>query len=74
MPYKYEIIDCQNPVNNSNIKRTYKVIKFTFDNKNPNATFYYDKALKLAQKVNPHKANDSINERDKDRLDRKSVV
>ena len=32
MPYKYEIINCQDPYNNSNIKRTYKVIKFTFDN------------------------------------------
>ena len=24
MPYKYEIINCQDPYNNSNIKRTYK--------------------------------------------------
>ena len=68
MPYKYEIINCQDPYNNSNIKRTYKVIKFTFDNNNPHAPFYYNKAWGLAQKVNPHKANDSINKRDKDRL------
>lgn len=32
MPYKYEIINCQDPYNNFNIKRTYKVVKFTFDN------------------------------------------
>ena len=68
MPYKYEIINCQDPYNNFNIKRTYKVVKFTFDNNNPHASFYYDKAWELAQKVNPHKANDSINKRDKDRL------
>jgi len=52
MPYKYEIINCQDPYNNSNIKRTYKVIKFTFDNNNPHAPFYYNKAWELAQKVN----------------------
>lgn len=68
MLFSYEIIDCQNPKDTKNIKRKYKIIKSIFKNKIDEALKYYQKAWNLAKQVNPHKANDSISSRDKERL------
>ncbi len=68
MAFTYELIQCQNPPNQYNIDRNYTVVRCVFDNKHQNKQFYYDIAWELAQKVNPKAANDSTNERDKERL------
>lgn len=68
MPFSYETIDCQNPNNIQNTKRVYKVIRCIFKNKANGSSIYYQKAWDLAKQVNPHKANDSVSQRDKERL------
>lgn len=68
MPFSYEIIDCQAPNDTKNIKRVYKIIRSSFKNKIESALKFYEKAWNLAKQVNPHKANDSISPRDKQRL------
>jgi len=71
---QYEIINCkiQNRENENtkyNINRIYKVVKCTFDNTNDNdKRYFHEKSFELAKQVNPSQANDSINQRDKERL------
>ena len=66
--FSYETIDCQVPNDIKNVKRKYMVIKCTFQNNSNKAKEYYQKAWDLAKKVNPHKANDSVLQRDKNTL------
>lgn len=68
MLFKYELMYCQNPCTPTYIDKTYKIIKCTFDKKSDEAEAIYQKAWELMKSVNPHKANDSTSERDKQRL------
>lgn len=68
MLFSYEIINCQTPNNINNIQRIYKVVRCIFKNKVSGVSEYYKKAWNLAKQVNPHQANDSTSQRDKERL------
>lgn len=68
MPFQYEVISCQNPKDVKNITRDYLVVKAIFNNTPNNLLQFKEKAWNLAQQVNPHKANDSTNVREKERL------
>lgn len=68
MPFQYEIISCQNPKDPQNIIRDYLVVKAVFNNTPNNLSKFINKAWDLAQKVNPHKANNSTDIREKERL------
>lgn len=68
MPFQYEVISCQNPKDTRNIIRNYLVVKAIFKNNQDNLSKLKSKAWNLAQKVNPHKANNSTGLREKERL------
>lgn len=68
MPFLYEKISCQTPKDPQNIDRNYLVVKAEFKKNERNLVKFKEKAWDLAKKVNPHKANDSLNVRDKERL------
>lgn len=68
MSFLYEKIDCQEPPHAFNTSRVHTVVKATL-NKTPSVIENFrNKAWLLAEKVNPHKANNSTNKRDKERL------
>lgn len=68
MGFLYERINCQDPPSCFNTSRVHTVIKATL-NKTPTVVENFrNKAWLLAAKVNPHKANNSTNKRDKERL------
>ena len=60
-----KIIDCQNPVECRNIKRKYVVIECIINKKDSDFSYCINKAWDLAKKVNPKRANDSLNVREK---------
>ena len=68
MPFTYETIDCQNPPNDANVRRIYRVVKAVFNNTAENAKDIRNKAWQLAMQVNPHKANNATDTRTKERL------
>lgn len=69
-----QLVDCQNPVDHRNIRRTYKVIKCTFNNLDEVAKQeLHQKAFELAKKVHPGRANDSANGRGKETLIRDAI-
>ncbi len=69
MAFTYEEIDCQAlPSSKNNVDRVYTIVKCTFDNTHHKAKEFVQKAIDLAQRVNPHKANDSLNTRTPNRL------
>jgi len=71
---QYELINCKIQSNSSeninyNVDRVYTIVKCTFDNTNDNdKKYFHKKSFELAKKVNPRQANDSTNERDKERI------
>lgn len=68
MPFCYEIVDCQNPLSDKFICQTFQVVKVVFRNKLKTSTQYYEKAWDLAKKVNPKKANNATDVRERERL------
>ena len=68
MAFSYEVIDCQNPKNKWNIDRKFIVVKAIFNNTERNFNRIKEKAWNLAKAVNPSKANNSTQLRDKERL------
>lgn len=68
MPFQYEVICCQEPKDISNISRDYLVVRAVFNNTLKNLFNFKGMAWQLSQKVNPHKANDSTDIREKNRL------
>lgn len=68
MSFIYEQISCQYPKNIQYVDREYVIIKATFNNSSKQAERIRAKAWDLAKKVNPNSANDSTNQRDKNRL------
>lgn len=61
-----KIIDCQVPQKFGNIDRTYVVIECIINKNDFDFLDCKNKAWDLAKKVNPRRANDSLNEREKD--------
>ncbi|MEB3768406.1 hypothetical protein [Acinetobacter sp. MD2] len=68
MSFTYEQITCQIPKDHNHIDRNYIVIKAIFNNSSTQSERIRAKAWDLAKKVNPNSANDSTQQRDKDRL------
>ena len=68
MSFQYELIDCQNPNQSSNISRVYKVVKAVLRKSDSVLKQLLDESWALAIQVNPHRANDATNIRDKERL------
>lgn len=60
-----KIIDCQDPLECRNIKRKYVVIECIINKKDSDFSYCINKAWDLAKKVNPKRANDSLNVREK---------
>lgn len=68
MSFIYEQIECQSPPRKNCINRNYIVIKAIFNNSENQSKRIQQKAWELAKKVNPHKANNSTQPRDRQRL------
>lgn len=60
-----KIIDCQYPVECRNIKRKYVAIECIINKKDSDFSYCINKAWDLAKKVNPKRANNSLNAREK---------
>lgn len=73
MAFCFEKIVCQEPKNKNNVDREYLVIKAILNNNDNMLEKFKNKAWDLAKKVNPHKANDSTNQRDKENLIRDAM-
>ena len=73
MAFYFEKIICQDPKNTNNINREYLVIKAVLNNNETMLENFKNKAWDLAKQVNPHKANDSTNQRDKENLIRDAM-
>lgn len=70
---QYEIVNCQIPIEQNNIKRDYTIIKCTFVNTGEQKLSIHQKALDLALAVNPAKANDATNDRGRETLIRDAL-
>lgn len=73
MAVRFEKIVCQKPKNENNIDREYLIVKATFKNNDQMLEKLKNRAWNLAKQVNPHKANDSTNTRDKENLIRDAM-
>lgn len=68
MGFSYEKINCQEPPSRFNTSRTHTVIRATLNKTRPVIERFRNDGWRLAEKVNPRKANDAKNKRDKERL------
>lgn len=68
MVFLYEEINCQEPPNYSYTTRKFIVVKATLNKTNSVLAALRDEAWRLAENVNPRRANNSTTQRDKERL------
>ncbi|WP_416188886.1 hypothetical protein ACM67B_06005 [Neisseria sp. CCUG17229] len=68
MPFIYEKICCQTPHNFNHVARDYVVVKAIFNNSNSQLERVRKKAWSLAASVNPYKANNATQPRERERL------